>query len=145
MRLWTLHPKLLDRIGLVAQWREGLLAQKVLLGETKGYTNHPQLERFRVSKNPQGLIASFLRLTHKEATQRGYKFDHSKIINRRTKDTVPVTADQIAYEFQHLRKKVEIRNPDWLHRLDTYSSSIPPCPMFIIVPGPIERWERPHP
>ncbi len=47
MRLWSLHPKYLDRQGLLAVWREGLLAQKVLQGKTKGYKNHPQLKRFQ--------------------------------------------------------------------------------------------------
>jgi hypothetical protein len=36
MRLWTLHPKYLDARGLVALWREALLAQKVLRGATRG-------------------------------------------------------------------------------------------------------------
>lgn len=35
MRLWTLHPKYLDTKGLVALWREALLAQKVLQGKQK--------------------------------------------------------------------------------------------------------------
>jgi hypothetical protein len=47
MRLWSLHPKYLDRAGLLAVWREGLLAQQVLMGNTKGYKNHPQLNRFK--------------------------------------------------------------------------------------------------
>ncbi|HEU5178767.1 MAG TPA: pyrimidine dimer DNA glycosylase/endonuclease V, partial [Burkholderiales bacterium] len=32
MRLWSLHPKYLDARGLVALWREALLAQAVLRG-----------------------------------------------------------------------------------------------------------------
>jgi hypothetical protein len=44
MRLWSLHPCHLDAKGLVALWREGLLAQKVQACETNGYRNHPQLE-----------------------------------------------------------------------------------------------------
>lgn len=32
MRLWSLHPSYLDAVGLVALWREGLLARKVLQG-----------------------------------------------------------------------------------------------------------------
>ncbi|HKX52383.1 MAG TPA: pyrimidine dimer DNA glycosylase/endonuclease V [Nitrosospira sp.] len=39
MRLWTLHPRYLDTKGLVAAWREALLAQKVLSGLTSGYTS----------------------------------------------------------------------------------------------------------
>lgn len=46
MRIWSVHPSLLDAKGLVACWRETLLAQKVLQGLTKGYKNHPQLDRF---------------------------------------------------------------------------------------------------
>ena len=33
MRLWTLHPKYLDAKGLVALWREALLAQKNIVVE----------------------------------------------------------------------------------------------------------------
>ena len=142
MRLWTLHPALLDRVGLVAQWREGLLAQKVLEGKTKGYTNHPQLVRFRACPNPQGMIASFLRLTQEEATRRGYNFDRSKIINRRTSAVVPVTTEQIAYELKHLTTKVRQRDPDWLPNLKPTTSTTLICPMFTAVPGPIEPWER---
>ena len=43
MRLWSIHPRYLDSMGLVALWREALLAQAVLRGETKGYKFHPQL------------------------------------------------------------------------------------------------------
>jgi hypothetical protein len=52
MRLWSLHLKYLDRIGLIACWREGLLAKAVLEGKTKGYTHHPQLIRFQTSPHP---------------------------------------------------------------------------------------------
>ncbi|WP_245747334.1 pyrimidine dimer DNA glycosylase/endonuclease V [Frateuria terrea] len=47
MHLWTPHPKHLDRQGLLALWREGLLARAVLRGQTRGYRQHPPLERFR--------------------------------------------------------------------------------------------------
>jgi hypothetical protein len=43
MRLWSLHPQYLDPQGLVALWREALLAQAVLRGKTRGYKHHPQL------------------------------------------------------------------------------------------------------
>jgi hypothetical protein len=61
MRLWTLHPKYLDAQGLVALWREGLLAQKVLRGRTRGYRHHPQLARFRAQADPVASIARYLR------------------------------------------------------------------------------------
>jgi hypothetical protein len=33
MRLWSLHPEYLDANGLVALWREALLAQAFLQGK----------------------------------------------------------------------------------------------------------------
>lgn len=57
MRIWSLHPQYLDRQGLTAGWREGLLAQKVLTGTTKGYRNHPQLRRFRAAGDGVGMDA----------------------------------------------------------------------------------------
>lgn len=57
MRLWSLPPSLLDAKGLVALWREALLAQKVLQGETRGYRNHPQLARFKQQDDPAAALA----------------------------------------------------------------------------------------
>jgi hypothetical protein len=50
MRLWSVHPKYLDARGLVALWREGLLAQAVLRGRTSGYVRHPQLRKISLSR-----------------------------------------------------------------------------------------------
>jgi Pyrimidine dimer DNA glycosylase (EC 3.2.2.17)/DNA-(apurinic or apyrimidinic site) lyase (EC 4.2.99.18) len=60
MRLWSLHPKYLDKLGLLGLWRESLLAQKVLLGKTKGYKNHPQLIRFKKTEDPILYIGTYL-------------------------------------------------------------------------------------
>ena len=59
MRLWTLHPRYLDAKGLVAAWREALLAQKVLAGATKGYRHHPQLARFQAQPD-LNLVQNFI-------------------------------------------------------------------------------------
>ena len=80
MRLWTIHPRHLDAAGLVALWREALLAQAVLLGRTRGYTRHPQLERFRAADDPEACIAGYLRAVADEATSRGYAFDATRIV-----------------------------------------------------------------
>src|SRR5262245_48723041 len=98
MRLWSLHPSILDRVGLVALWREGLLAQKVLLGQTKGYRFHPQLERFRASKNPVATISTYLWGIVDEATARGYNFDASKIAVKRRRASIPVAQGQLEFE-----------------------------------------------
>jgi hypothetical protein len=79
MRLWTLHPKYLDARGLVALWREALLAQKVLRGATRGYKHHPQLIRFAGTQNPSAALAAYLKAVHYEAVERDYKFDARKI------------------------------------------------------------------
>ena len=61
MRLWSLHPKYMDSKGLVALWREGLLARAVLKGQTNGYINHPQLIRFKNYERIKSSIKSIIK------------------------------------------------------------------------------------
>src|SRR5687768_13588574 len=103
MRLWTLHPRYLDPQGLVACWREALLAQKVLSGATRGYRNHPQLLRFRASSYPMLAIAAFLHEIAAEAERRGYKFDVRKIVGPRSERKIRETRGQLEYEWAHLK------------------------------------------
>lgn len=74
MRLWSLHPQHLDPQGLVALWRETLLAQAVLRGETRGYRNHPQIERFKKQRTPLTVIGAHLQAIHCKASERCYSF-----------------------------------------------------------------------
>lgn len=140
MRLWSIHPCYLDTKGLVALWREALLAQKVLQGQTKGYKNHPQLKRFQETNNPLGAIASYLRHVQKEAEQRGYNFDRNKIINKRIKSAILVNNGQIDYEFTHLLKKLETRDPDLYKKLRN-AKTVKLHPLFKRRNGGIEGWE----
>lgn len=84
MRIWSLHPKYLDQKGLIALWRETLLAQKVLQNQTKGYRNHPQLLRFKQTKNPLQAISNYLHIVWQESQNRNYKFNQSKIFYPKT-------------------------------------------------------------
>ena len=110
MRLWSIHPKHLDAKGLVALWREGLLAQKVLLGRTRGYRHHPQLSRFKSTGNSVGAIASYLRSVADEATRRGYNFDRDKIVSRHIRKKLTVTDGQLSFEVQHLLSMLKKRD-----------------------------------
>ncbi len=83
MRLWSLHPKYLDSIGLVALWRESLLAKKVLENKTKGYNKHPQLIRFRNSKDSLIAINTFLYFIFQESLNRNFNFNKNKINNKK--------------------------------------------------------------
>src|SRR5208283_119241 len=111
MRLWTLHPKYLDARGLVALWREALLAQKVLSGATRGYRHHPQLIRFAGQKNPPATLAAYLAAVHEEAGRRKYRFDASKIGRRRVRGKLKETHGQLLYEWRHLKRKLKRRHP----------------------------------
>jgi hypothetical protein len=134
VRLWSVHPSQLDARGLVALWREGLLARKVLLGATRGYRHHPQLERFRGVAQ----VDCYLSRVLDEARRRGYAFDASKIrYSKRCSAPRPVTDGQLAYEFRHLRAKLRKRDPS--RRLD--ATRVHPC--FRVVAGPLAAWERP--
>jgi hypothetical protein len=141
MRLWSLHPSLLDAKGLVALWREALLAQKVLHGQTKGYRRHPQLQRFRQCGEPLAAIASYLWAVHDEATARGYAFDASRIIGERRLLAIPVSRGQLAFEWAHLKEKICRRDPDHI-RVACRRRRVMAHPLFTVVPGGIEVWER---
>jgi hypothetical protein len=144
MRLWTLHPKYLDPRGLVALWREALLAQAVLGGHTRGYTHHPQLIRFRNSRSPVETIAFYLRAIHAEATRRGYGFDVKRITSIGCLEPVTVTCGQVDYEWAHLKAKLRVRAPSWLARWEPLA--LPAAhPLFHIVPGPVAEWEVTQP
>ena len=141
MRLWTLHPKYLDGRGLVALWREGLLAQAVLRGRTKGYVHHPQLERFRESASPLGAIADYLRGVHAESVRRGYGFAAQKVNRARDSGAMLATRGQLEYEWRHLMAKLASRDPDMRDRLE-HVRRPRPHPLFRITPGPVETWEK---
>jgi hypothetical protein len=141
MRLWTLHPKYLDAKGLVALWREALLAQKVLRGETRGYKSHPQLLRFSETKNPPEALAAFLKSIYAEAGSRGYNFDISKIGAKRSRGKISETRGQLLYEWRHLLGKLKKRDPKRLLEFPTVK--IPaPHPLFKIVSGKVREWEK---
>ncbi|MEZ5545170.1 MAG: pyrimidine dimer DNA glycosylase/endonuclease V [Lysobacteraceae bacterium] len=141
MRLWSLHPKYLDPQGLVALWRESLLAKAVLHGETRGYTHHPQLERFKAHPQPRLAISSYLAAIHAEASERGYAFNPSKIGPVHTVQPIPVSSGQLAFEWGHLLGKLATRSPSVLARWSDLAS--PTChPLFGQEPGPVASWER---
>ena len=141
MRLWTLHPRYLDPQGLVALWREALLAKAVLRGETRGYRQHPQLERFKAHDSPRLAINAYLAAIHSEATSRGYAFDGTKVGPIRQVASIPVTSGQVGYEWGHLLQKLAVRNPSLLARWDHLA--MPEChPLFRPCPGPMASWER---
>jgi len=117
MRLWSIHPEYLDTQGLVALWREGLLAQKVLRGKTRGFKHHPQLDRFKKHPSPLRAIATYLESVRKEALKRGYQFDRRKIGKRRTRTKIPVSQKELKAEFRWLLKKLKKREPELYSRL----------------------------
>ena len=141
MRLWTLHPKYLDARGLVALWREGLLAQAVLRGETQGYRHHPQLSRFRRQPSAVGTIAEYLRIVHAEAMRRGYSFASDKIGSVNRSGLILVTRGQLEHEWDHLMTKLAVRDPQLRIRLEAVRRPVP-HPLFRIVPGDVEPWEK---
>ena len=140
MRLWSLHPKYMDSKGLVALWREGLLARAVIKGETKGYKNHPQLTRIKNHENPLALINSYLLNVYKESELRGYKFNRNKIGPNFTSSKIFVTHGQIMYELKHLRGKLKLRDSN--KYIELLKITKPETnPVFLVVQGDVEEWE----
>lgn len=142
MRLWSLHPKYLDPQGLVALWREALLAQAVLRGETRGYRSHPQLERFKSHPAPLAAMSRYLQAVYAEAVVRGYAFDASKIQGIAESVMLEVTSGQLDYEWTHLMNKLQARSPA-LYQKWQETIQPEPHPMFEVCSGSIASWERP--
>lgn len=178
MRLWSIHPKYLDKAGLIAAWREALLAQSVLIkgeysekrsmcyaqnGQPKGYYstktiitpyyNHPQLERFKKCDYPLRALGQYLTEIYEEAKNRGYKFDANKIeyFYCFSVDNLTVTTGQLEYELNHLQNKLWLRDKhQWYknkresERLSIYITVkvIEPNPIFKVINGQIESWEK---
>ena len=144
VRLWTLHPRYLDPQGLVALWREGLLARAVLRGKTTGYRHHPQLQRFRAQRSPLLAINSYLRHVADEAERRGYAFDRGKLGRGGRGIVLSATTGQLSHEWIHLLRKLRKRSPQ-LHAHWRRVRSPEPHPLFRITQGPVEQWERSGP
>lgn len=148
MRLWSLHPRHLDRNGLVALWREALLAQAVLAGRTRGYRAHPQLERFRAQPEPSRCLAAYLAAVHEEARARGYAFDRAKIDGHGAgaeagaahASPIEVSDGQLAFERGHLLAKLRRRSPADAERLE--SAPLEAHPLFRVTAGDVAEWER---
>ena len=143
MRLWSLHPRHLDAAGLVAVWREGLLARAVLSGATRGYRQHPQLARFKNHPRPIACIDTYLDAICDEAERRGYCFDRSKLGRGRVKGHLTVTTGQLEFEWEHLASKLRRRHgtprfPDAAGMGPAPSAH----PLFKVARGLVAEWER---
>lgn len=143
MRLWSLHPAYLDSIGLVALWRESLLARKVLEGDTKGYRNHPQLERFKEIPSPLSALEFYLNVLYEESQKRGFSFNVDKVKRDTTCPlTIPVTKGQLEYEWDHLLRKLRERSPELYEKLKQINKQdLKTHPVFHIVEGGVSHWE----
>ncbi len=140
MRLWSIHPQYLDAKGLVALWREGLLAQKVLKGETRGYINHPQLDRFKSQMDPIAAIGRYLYYIHKESLKRGYSFNLGKIDNIKSSRRMTVNSRKVDYEQRHLLTKLQAR--DRARFLEVrLEKELEVHPLFRVIEGEIREWE----
>lgn len=136
MRLWSIHPAQLDRVGLVACWREALLAQQVLRGRTRGYRAHPQLARFRQLPDPRIGIASYLDGLAAEAERRGYNFNRDLIGPTDPMLRLKLSQGQLEYEWEWLQSKLRLRAPEAVQPGPPI-----PHPLFELFPGPVAEWE----
>lgn len=141
MRIWSIHPRYLDAKGIVALWRETLLAKNVLLGNTKGYKNHPQLDRFKEYSETVPAINKYLEIVYEESLARGYHFDVTKFEASARSYQIPVTQGQVDYEMQHLLSKLKVRDPNRYEQV-LQEKRVEVHPLFTVVEGDIEPWEH---
>jgi hypothetical protein len=140
MRLWTVHPRHLDAAGLVAVWREALLARAVLRGKTRGYRHHPQLDRFRAHGRPLDCIDAFLAGLHAESVARGYRFSARKFRRPARRVALVETRGQLLHEWAHLKRKLKRRSP--ARYREALAARPAAHPLFRVVAGGVRPWER---
>ena len=133
----------LDAAGLVALWREALLARAVLRGYTKGYRHHPQLQRFRDCRSPRSAINAYIAGVYAEARSRNFRFDASKLARAAGNERIVTTNGQLKYEWCWLLEKLCRRNMQ-AYNIFRHESVPAAHPLFTVVPGPICGWERVH-
>jgi hypothetical protein len=139
MRIWTLHPSHLDARGIVALWREALLARAVLRNRTRGYRHHPQLARFRDHPDPVAAINTYLREVFAEAERRGYRFDARKLRGPTTTVKIRCSRAQLRYEWTHLLGKLRVRAPG-VYRI-ARDARPKAHGIFELTAGPRAAWE----
>lgn len=147
MRLWSVNPSYLDSKGLGGVWREGLLAQAVLLGKTKGWKNHSHLLRFKNHEKPVSAIGFYLLKIYEEANIRGYRYSKFKIFEpSENVRPIKVTKGQLLYEFHDLKERLKNRAPnkykEVLKKTERKEHHPQPHPLFIVVDGEVELWEK---
>jgi hypothetical protein len=142
MRLWSVHPKYLDAKGITALWREALLAQRVLRGETSAYAHHPQMERFYAHPHSLRAIATYLEGVYTDSLRRDYHFNRALMGRGRTSQLIALPSGQLDYEFQYLLAKLKRRAPALYKELRSITRP-EPHPFFVLRQGPIASWERP--
>ena len=115
----------------------------MLAGLTKGYKNHPQLDRFYAHENALEAVNAYLAEVYAEGRARGYKFDAAKVgeFDERNLAKIAVSRGQIEYEFAFLQKKLKSRDVKAYER-NLSVKNIEIAGVFEEVAGGIEPWEK---
>lgn len=148
MRIWSFHPKYLDKQGLSRAINEGIAGNKALRKTGEGYPpsweKHSQLERFKTTAIP-GIYSqlyldrlfmikynSWMLETNQEPFFDDIENPYPKL---------KVTIGQLKYEWQRYLKKISKRSPKLYEELK--SIELPePHPLFNIIDGDVESWEK---
>jgi hypothetical protein len=80
-------------------------------------------------------------LVHAEAVARDYAFDRSKLGRVGVAQRIRTTEGQLQYEWRWLLEKLRQRSPS-VYRKHLAVSNPEAHPLFRIVAGPVEDWER---
>ncbi len=85
-------------------------------------------------------VDTFLRGIYEESCIRGYTFSAGKFGEGHAYGTMTVTTGQLELEWAHLLAKLVHRDPE--RRSKALGLRPRPHPLFRVVPGPVEPWER---
>ncbi|OQB09054.1 MAG: hypothetical protein BWY21_00959 [Parcubacteria group bacterium ADurb.Bin216] len=153
MRLWSIHPVYLDDIGLSRCYYEGIGGLKTMLGMQR----HPQLNRFKQSKDPVNNLKYYLIHVYTESVFREKDYKHFELLEdlclkSYKPDYIPVSNKQLEFEIRWLVGKMSTErcynSHQKIERLmyDYQNKNISSLThhLFNVVDGEIEDWERSH-
>lgn len=112
MRIWLVHPELLDRMGFLGMWREAIMAKNALTRERHGYQNHPALNIFKNTPWPVQAVNTYLHHLFKESINRGYNFNQKYLSDSLSEKKITISKDELTEDFNELQKRLSERAPD---------------------------------
>ena len=143
MRVWTIHPRYLDRKELRLSWSSGLKALKVL-SQPKIYNRFQSgLSVFRTQSEPLFALTSYLLEIAKEGKRRGMDMDVSNLpkLPKDFRLKIPVSVQRVRSDRQLLIKHLARIGKKHVEKFESMRASLTHPLFFLHTDDKPGAWE----